>query len=161
MAAGPGAVQFNGGSGAIREVVAVIPEDGPQQEARPAQVNRRAHRTPRRNRSVRFSLSEEEHALVASAASGERLAVGAYAARAVLNAARGSVQPQYALLRESLAIVMHASGQARRIGANLNQAVAALHSGEASPQLRWYAEAAARTVEKLDELADDVCRRLP
>ncbi|MFA1551790.1 hypothetical protein [Actinomadura chokoriensis] len=99
--------------------------------------------------------------MVASAAMGERLAVGAYAAQAVLAAARGSVQPQYALLRESLAIVMHAAGQARRIGVNLNQAVAALHSGEAPPQLRWYAEAAARTVEKLDDLADELRRRLP
>lgn len=66
---------------------------------------------------------------MASAAAGERLALGAYAAQAVLSAARGSVQPQYALLREALATVMHAAGQARRIGVNLNQAVAALNSG--------------------------------
>lgn len=110
---------------------------------------------------MRFSLSDEEHALVVSAARGERLAVGAYAAQAVLVAARGSVQPQYALLRETLATVMHAAGQARRIGVNLNQAIAALHSGEPPPQLRWYAEAAARTVRNLDDLADELRRRLP
>jgi hypothetical protein len=110
---------------------------------------------------VRFSLSDEEHALVASAARGERLAVGAYAAHAVLAAARGSVQPQHALLRESLAVVMHAARQTRRVGVNLNQAVAALHSGEPPPQLQWYADAAARTVEKLDDLADELRQRLP
>jgi ABC-type transporter Mla subunit MlaD len=110
---------------------------------------------------VRFSLSDEEFALVASAAAGERLALGAYAAQAVLAAARGSVQPQYALLREALATVMHAAGQARRIGVNLNQAVAALNSGEPPPQLRWYAEAAARTVRNLDDLADELRQRLP
>lgn len=98
---------------------------------------------------------------MASAAVGERLAIGAYAAEAVLAAARGSVQPQYALLRETLAMVMHAAGQARRIGVNLNQAVAASHSGEPPPQLRWYAEASARAVQKLDDLADELRRRLP
>lgn len=75
------------------------------------------------------SACASEFALVASAAAGERLALGAYAVHAVLAAARRSVQPQYALLREALATVMHAAGQARRIGVNLNQAVAALNSG--------------------------------
>jgi hypothetical protein len=110
---------------------------------------------------VRFSLSDEEHALVAAAAAGERLAVGAYAAQAVLAAAQGSVQPQHAVVREALATVMYASKQARRIGVNLNQAVAALNSGEELPQLRWYAEAAARTVHNLDDFADELRRRLP
>lgn len=141
--------------------MAVVDEDEPQQLVRLARVNRRAHRTPRRRRSVRFSLSDEEHALVASAAMGDRLAVGAYAAQAVLAAARGSVQPQHALLRETLETVMHAARQAQRIGVNLNQAVAALHSGEPLPQLRWYAESAAQTIEKLDDLADELRRRLP
>jgi hypothetical protein len=106
-------------------------------------------------------LSDEEHALVASAAAGERLAVGAYAAQAALAAARGSVQPQYALLRETLEMVMHAAGQARRIGVNLNQAVASSNSGEPPPQLRRYAEAAARSVRNLDDLADELRQRLP
>ena len=110
---------------------------------------------------MRFSLSDEEHALVGAAAAGERLAIGAYAAHAVLAAARGSMQPQNALLREALATVMHAAGQARRIGVNLNQAVAALHSGEPPTQLRWYADAAARTVRNLDELAEELRHRLP
>ncbi|GAA1841730.1 hypothetical protein [Actinomadura bangladeshensis] len=110
---------------------------------------------------MRFSLSDEEHALVASAAAEERLALGAYAAQTVLTAARGSVQPQYGLLREALKAVMHAAGQARRIGVNLNQAVAAVHSGELPPELRWYMDTAARTVRHLDDLAEEIRRHLP
>ncbi|MFD0900126.1 hypothetical protein [Actinomadura sediminis] len=110
---------------------------------------------------MRFSLSEEEHAIVAATAETERLAIGAFAAQATLAAARGSARPEYIALREALATVMHAAGQAQRIGVNLNQAVAAMHSGEPPPQLRWYAEAAARAVRKLDELAEELRLRLP
>jgi hypothetical protein len=56
---------------------------------------------------------------------------------------------------------MHASGQVRRIGVNLNQAVAALNSGEFSDLLSMYAQAAYRTVLKLDEVADEVRVLLP
>lgn len=108
-----------------------------------------------------MALSDEEHALLVAAAGRERLATGAWAAQVLLAAARGVERAEYVELREALATVMHAAGQARRIGVNLNQAVAALHSGDPPPQLRWYAEASARTVDKLDELADEVRRRLP
>ncbi|NKZ03272.1 hypothetical protein [Actinomadura latina] len=107
------------------------------------------------------ALSDDEHALLVAAAGRERLATGAWAAQVLLAAARGTERPEYVQLREALAKVMHAAGQAQRIGVNLNQAVAALHSGHVPPQLRWYAEAAARTVEKLDDLADELRRRLP
>ncbi|MEU8347784.1 hypothetical protein AB0C74_39320 [Spirillospora sp. NPDC048832] len=107
------------------------------------------------------ALSDDEHAALVAAAGRDRLATGAWAAQVLLAAARGMERPQYVELRETLATVMHAAGQARRIGVNLNQAVAALHSDELPPQLRWYAEAAARTVEKLDDLADELRRRLP
>lgn len=123
--------------------------------------NRRAHQTTRRSRAVIFSLSEEEFAIVSAAAEREYLANGAFAAQATLAAARGVARPEYALLRESLTAVMHSAGQVRRIGINFNQAVAALHSGELPEQLRWYARAAAQTVDKLDELADEIMTRLP
>ncbi|MFG2015617.1 hypothetical protein [Actinomadura geliboluensis] len=107
------------------------------------------------------ALSDDEHAALVAAAGRDRLATGAWAAQVLLAAARGIERPQYVELREMLATVMHAAGQARRIGVNLNQTVAALHSDELPPQLQWYAEAAARTVEKLDDLADELRRRLP
>ncbi|MFG2006836.1 hypothetical protein ACGFNU_47590 [Spirillospora sp. NPDC048911] len=108
-----------------------------------------------------FSLSEEEYAIVAAAAERQHLANGAFAAIATLAVARGTTQPEYAMLRESLAAVMHTAGQVRRIGINLTQAVAALHAGELPEQLRWYARAAAQTVDKLDDLADEIKTRLP
>ncbi|OLT31866.1 hypothetical protein BJF79_08715 [Actinomadura sp. CNU-125] len=123
--------------------------------------NTRAHRTPRRDRGLCIALSEEEYACLSSAAGREFLATGAWAAEVLLAAARGSARPEYSDVRETLIEVMRASGQARRIGVNLNQVVAALHAGDPPPQLRWYAEAAARAVQRLDDLAEELRRRLP
>jgi hypothetical protein len=110
---------------------------------------------------VRISLSDDEYQVVATAAAGERLATGAFAAQAVLSVATGRFRPEYALLRETLASVMQAAGQVRRIGVALDQAAASLNAGEPSARLRRYAEAAAQAVRKLDDLADDICQRLP
>ncbi|OLT37826.1 hypothetical protein BJF79_28920 [Actinomadura sp. CNU-125] len=125
------------------------------------QQNRRSHRTPRRDRSVRFSLSEDEHAVVVAAAKAEKLAVGAFAAQSTLEAARGTARPEYAVLRHALGAVLQAVGQARRIGVNFNQVVAALHSGETQAEVERYAEEASRTVRRLDELGEQLRRRLP
>ena len=110
---------------------------------------------------MRFALSDDEYQVVATAAAREGLATGAFAAQAALAVATGRSRPEHALLRETLASVMQAAAQARRIGVNLNQAVASLNAGEPPAQLRWYAEAAARAVRKLDDLADEVRQRLP
>lgn len=123
--------------------------------------NRRTHQKPRRSRALFVALSDDEHALLVAAAGRERLATGAWAAQVLLAAADSSERPEYVELRETLETVMRTAGQVRRIGVNLNQMVAALHSGEPRQQLRWYAETAARTVEKLDDLADELRRRLP
>jgi hypothetical protein len=106
-------------------------------------------------------LSEQEHAVMAAAAASEGLALGAFAAQASLAAAQGRVVSEYALLREALAAVLLAAGQVQRVGVNLNQAVAALNSGELVEQLRWYAQAAARAIERLDDLAQELRHRLP
>ncbi|MBE1532571.1 hypothetical protein [Actinomadura algeriensis] len=96
----------------------------------------RTHRTPRRNHGLCIALSGEEYACLSSAAGREFLATGAWAAEVLLAAARGSARPEYADVRETLIEVMRASGQARRIGVNLNQAIAALHAGDPPPQRR-------------------------
>ncbi|MFB4304909.1 hypothetical protein [Actinomadura sp. GTD37] len=44
---------------------------------------------------------------------------------------------------------------------NLNQAVAAVHSGEPPPEVRRYLDSAARTVRHLDDLAEEIRRHLP
>ncbi|GAA1579339.1 hypothetical protein GCM10009678_72530 [Actinomadura kijaniata] len=128
---------------------------------RPTDRNRRRHLTPRRRKLVSLSFSDEEYAVLTAAARRERLATGAYIARAALAASRETPQQGQTELRELLSELMRASGQARRLGVNLNQAVAALHAGELTEQLRAYAQACARTVDKLDAAADEVCRRLP
>lgn len=126
-----------------------------------AQINRRTQRTPSRRRSVRVSLADDEYELLRTSAARERLALGAFVATVVMAVVRNREQPEHAVLREVLGEVMQASDQARRIGVNLNQTVAALNSSDPPPQLPRYAEAAARTVRKLDDLADEVCRCLP
>jgi hypothetical protein len=105
-------------------------------------------------------LSDDEHAALAAAAGRERLATGAWAAQVLLAAASGTERPEYVQLRETLGTVMHAAKQAQRIGVNLNQAVAALHSGEPPPQLRWYAEAASAIGVPVVSVAKQV-RRIP
>ncbi|RAY10735.1 hypothetical protein DPM19_33590 [Actinomadura craniellae] len=110
---------------------------------------------------MRFVLSAEEYTVLTVAAEREGLANGAYAAQAALAAAQGDCRSESAPLRELLGALMQASGQVRRAGVNLNQAVVALHAGELSSALRWYADATYRSVRKLDEIADEVRLRLP
>ncbi|GAA2127218.1 hypothetical protein [Actinomadura napierensis] len=108
-----------------------------------------------------IALSDEEHAALSMVAERQHLATGAWAAQTLLAAAYGTTRADHVELRELLEAVLQARGQAQRIGVNLNQAVAALNSGELTPTLRWYARAAAQTVGKLDDLAQDLQRRLP
>ncbi|MEU5882841.1 hypothetical protein [Spirillospora sp. NPDC047279] len=110
---------------------------------------------------MRFWLSDEEYEVISAAAESEHLANGAFAAQAALARAAGRERPECGLLREALGALMQASGQARRIGVNLNQSVAASHSGEEAPELRWYAQAAARAVGRIDDAAEQVRRQLP
>ncbi|MVZ99033.1 hypothetical protein F8568_001250 [Actinomadura sp. LD22] len=123
--------------------------------------NRRTLHSPRRNRALFIALSDEEYASLAKAAANEKLAAGAWAAMTLLAAAEGKRRADSHELREVLQEVLHARAQAQRIGVNLNQAVAAWNSGELSPTLCWYARAAAQTVRKLDDLADELRSRLP
>lgn len=98
---------------------------------------------------------------MSAAAEREHLANGAYAAAVTLAAAHRIMQPEYAALRELQIEVIRAAGQVHRIGVNFNQSVAALNSGQLQDQLRWYARAAAATVNRLDDLADEISKRLP
>lgn len=126
------------------------------------QGRRRRRRGAKRRRVVQFRLDDGEYAELEDAAVREGLSRGAYAANAALAAARGEAGPQIAPLREALRELMRASEQVRRIGVNLNQTVAALHStGEEPLTLRLYAAACMRLVARLDEAAGAVLRKLP
>ncbi|GAA1287762.1 hypothetical protein Psi02_70340 [Planotetraspora silvatica] len=82
---------------------------------------------------VKFVLTEQEYADFRAAAERLGLAQGAYAAVASLAAARMANPPMPDPLRKALIELMQASGQVRRIGVNLNQAVAALNATGADP----------------------------
>lgn len=123
--------------------------------------NRRAHSESKRRRVLYILLSDDEHAAVSRAAEREHLATAAWAALTLLAAASGTPRTEHQQVREVLQAVMQARGQAQRIGVNLNQAVATLNSGEVSLSIQGYARAAAQTVRKLDDLADELRGRLP
>ena len=124
--------------------------------------SRRRSREPAvRVRSVRFSLTEEEFGEVGAAAAEAGMAKGAYAARATLAAARGMTNPSDSPFREALTELIRAAGLVRRIGVNLNQAVAKLNAtGQRPADLLPYAAESVRRAERLDAAAEDVRRRL-
>ena len=93
-----------------------------------ARSRRRSRQPVRRVRSVRFGLTEEEYGEVGEAAAQAGMAKGAYAAHATLAAARGLMNPADAPARQALTELIRAAGLVRRIGVNLNQAVAKLNA---------------------------------
>jgi hypothetical protein len=110
---------------------------------------------------VEFSLTEEEFGDLDAAAARAGLARGAYAAEAALSVARGVACPADSPLREALGEFIRAAGLVRRIGVNLNQAVAKLNAtGQRSGDLLPYAAACLRRAERLDETAEQIRRHL-
>jgi hypothetical protein len=146
---GPGAVQT---AKVERKVVVGVPDGG----------RRRSRGAVARHRVVQLSLSEEEFGEVSAAASRLGMARGAYAAEAVLAAARGEPAPALSPLREALTEVMTAAGLVRRAGTNLNQAVARLNAtGQPGPDLVPAAEFCARVIRRLDDTAEQLRRTVP
>jgi len=96
-----------------------------------------------------------------SAAALAGLARGAYAAEAALSVARGLASPADSPFREALGELIRAAGLIRRIGVNLNQAVAKLNAtGQRSGDLLPYAAESLRRVARLDAAAEEVRKRL-
>ncbi len=127
---------------------------------RPA-AGSRSRRRPReqaaRPCTVRFGLTEAESAELEQAAGRAGLAKGAFAAEASLAAARGTATAPGASYQDALAELMRAAGLVRRIGVNLNQAVAKLNAtGQHSGDLLPYAQACMRRVDHLDAVADQL-----
>jgi hypothetical protein len=128
----------------------------------PRRPSRRRPRQPAgRVRSVRFSLTEEEFADLGAAAADAGLARGAYAAQAALAAARGTISVADSPERQALAELIRSAGLVRRIGMNLNQAVARLNAtGQRSADLLPYAAESFRKAERLDAAAEAVRKSL-
>jgi len=128
-----------------------------------AAAHRRRRQPSRRRYRVEFSLGEEEFAELHAAAGAAGLALGAYAARATLGAARGrSEQGGWSggpLLRDALTALVRCEGQLRKIGVNLNQAVARLNAtGQGGGDVVPYAAAITRIADRLEGWARQVGR---
>lgn len=126
-----------------------------------AQGARRSRQGVRRPHRVEFALTGEEFEVLEAAAGRAGLARGAYAAEAALAAATGTATSADASLREALAELIRASGLVRRIGVNLNQAVAKLNgTGQRAGDLLPYAAESLRRAERLDAAAEEVRKAL-
>jgi hypothetical protein len=125
------------------------------------QGGRRPRHGARRAYRVEFLLSRVESGLLEAAAGRAGRARGAYAAEAALAAARGGPAAADTPLRELLRELIRASGLVRRIGVNLNRAVAKLNAtGQRSGDLLPYAAKSLRRSERLDTVADEVRKAL-
>jgi hypothetical protein len=89
-------------------------------------AGRRSRQSTPRPHLVKFFLTDKELADLSDAARHAGRAKGAFAAEAALTAARGSAVPVGSPSRDALVELMRAAGLVRRIGVNLNQAVARL-----------------------------------
>ena len=126
-----------------------------------AQGSRRPRQQAKRSHRVGFSLTGEEYALLEAAAGRAGRATAAYAAEAALTVAQGRSMEQDTLFHELLRELMRASGLVRRIGVNLNQAVAKLNAtGQRSGDLVPYAAESFRRAERLDAVADEIRKAL-
>jgi hypothetical protein len=125
------------------------------------QGGRRPRQAVRRPHKVEFRLTDEELALLEDAAKRSGRARGAYAAEAALAAARGGSAAGSTALAEALGELVRASGLVRRIGVNLNQAVAKLNAtGQRWDDLLPYARESLRRAEMLTAAAEDVRKAL-
>jgi hypothetical protein len=111
---------------------------------------------------IQFSLTEEEFDEISVAVTRAVLAHGAFAAEVTLAAARGTQTCAGSPLRGALIELMAAAGLVRRVGTNLNQAVARLNAtGQRGEDLLPAAQFCVRVIHRLDEAAEQVRRNIP
>ena len=130
-------------------------------EAAAARRKRRYRHGPR-GHGVYVRYDDAEFAVLEAAAGRAGLATTAYVGEASVAAARGSSPPSTSVLYQLAEEMIAARLQVRRYGANVNQAVAALHSTGQPPD--WLAAATRRcdqAVQALDAAVAAIVRRLP
>ena len=126
-----------------------------------AHGGRRPRKGTQRSYRVEFSLTGEEFEVLEAAAERAGRARGAFAAEAALAAARGGPAVADTPLPELLRELIRAAGLVRRIGVNLNQAVAKLNAtGQRSGDLLPYAAESLGRAERLDAVAEKVRKAL-
>jgi hypothetical protein len=118
---------------------------------------RRTRNQGRRSRTVRFALTDAEYGELSDAARRAGLARGAYAAEAALSVARGVTVTPDAPLRDAFYALDRAALLVRKIGVNLNQAVAKLNkTGQRSGDLLPYARESERRAARLEAAGEDL-----
>lgn len=155
--------------------VEAVEDELTRQSAGPADAGRhRPHRSPARGHAMKVLYGDDEWDLVVRAAQMLGLRPSSYVASAALSAAQLAVHPPPAdgtgrrrwvaapaADRELLLELMRARTAVHRYGVNVNQAVAALNSvGQAPLWLEQAVAGARRAVERVDEAASLVARRL-
>ena len=145
-------------SEASRQGIGVVSVAGTASASR----RRRSRQAQSRPKVVQFSLTEEEFDEVSAAAARSGLARGAFAAEVTLAAVRGAEAKIGSPLREALAELMSAAGLVRRVGTNLNQAVARLNfTGQRGDDLLPAAQFCVRVIRRLDDAAEQLRRSVP
>ena len=126
------------------------------------QGRRRARQPVPRTRTVEFTLTGEEYALLVEAARQAGIARRAYVATVVLDgAANGTTISGQDPLELILIELMRAAGLVRRITTNLNQAVAKLNAtGQPAGELPRHAAESTRRADHIDAVADAVRQAL-
>ena len=122
------------------------------------QGRRRARQPVPRSRTVEFTLTGEEYALLVEAARQAGMARRAYVATVVLDgAANGTTISSQDPLELILIELMSAAGLVRRITTNLNQAIATLTAtGQPAGDLPRYAAESTRRAGHIDAVANAV-----
>jgi hypothetical protein len=118
---------------------------------------RRSREQVRRPRTVRFALTQAEYDELSAGARLAGLACGAYSAEAALAVARGAVMLPQVPLQDTLHTLDRIATGLRRIGVNLNQAVARLNTtGQSSADLPAYAAECIRRAARAETVAEDL-----
>ncbi len=124
-------------------------------------VRDRTHRFPGRKNALKVLYDDVEVASVRSAALLSGLTPTGYVAAAGLSSAGGGPGPSSSVDRAMLAELLQARTALGRFGVNVNQAVAALNSGDGAPV--WLLAAVSgcvRSSERIDDVTVELARRL-
>jgi hypothetical protein len=126
------------------------------------QGRRRARQPVPRTRTVEFTLNAQEYGLLVESARQAGMARRAYVAQTVMAAAaNGTTASGQDPLELILIELMRAAGLVRRIGTNINQAVAKLNAtGQPAGDLPGYAAGTIRRADHIDAVADTVRKAL-
>jgi hypothetical protein len=127
-----------------------------------AGVRYRERGQERRDHSFHLKLSAAERMVLAAAAHRAGLTLAAYVVQAGMDVAEHRTAPVGAVQREMLADLYRLIGEVNRARTQLGQAVSGLDpDGAAGPELERAVRYCMRAVQRIDEAAQLIQRRLP